>query len=94
MITRLVKLTLQSSQVDDFISLFHSTRESIRSFPGCSGVQLFRDLQDKDIVFTYSTWDSTEALETYRKSDLFRITWEKAKKCFSKPAEAWSLVEK
>lgn len=94
MITRLVKLTLQPSKIDDFTSLFRSTRDSIRSFPGCSGVQLFRDLKNADIVFTYSTWDSAESLEAYRSSDLFRNTWEKAKACFSEPAEAWSLVEK
>ena len=93
MITRLVKLTLQPSRKEDFTNLFRDMQGSIKSFPGCSGVELFRDLKQTDIVFTYSTWDSVEALEAYRRSDLFRNTWEKAKAFFSKPAEAWSLVE-
>jgi autoinducer 2-degrading protein len=91
MIVRLVKLTFQSSRVSEFLPLFESVKGKIQQFEGCSQLQLLRDVNNENIFFTYSVWESGEALELYRISPLFRDTWEKTKALFSAPAEAWSL---
>jgi len=37
-------------------------------------------------------WESEEALNAYRKSELFGSVWPKTKACFANPAEAWSTT--
>jgi heme-degrading monooxygenase HmoA len=43
---------------------------------------------------TYSIWENTDALENYRKSDLFKEVWSQTKMLFAAPAQAWSLEQK
>jgi heme-degrading monooxygenase HmoA len=40
---------------------------------------------------TYSHWTGEEALDNYRHSELFRVTWAKTKQLFADRPEAWSL---
>jgi heme-degrading monooxygenase HmoA len=40
---------------------------------------------------TYSIWDSEEALNNYRDSELFGELWPKIKPWFAAKAEAWSV---
>ena len=91
MIVRLVKMTFQSSRVPEFLSLFETVKDKIRSFKGCNCLELYRDVNNANVVFTYSIWESGEALELYRISPLFQQTWTKTKLLFELPAEAWSL---
>ncbi len=91
MITRIVKMKFSENHVDDFRSLFVDVREKIRGFEGCNGVELLQAMHDPTIFFTYSHWDSEEALNNYRHSELFGATWKKTKAMFSERAEAWSV---
>ena len=92
MIVRQVKLTFQSLHVADFLELFRSVEEKIKTFPGCQRLELFQDINNKNIFFTYSVWNSEADLELYRNSKLFESAWKKTKTFFSAPAEAWSLT--
>jgi heme-degrading monooxygenase HmoA len=40
---------------------------------------------------TYSLWESTDALEAYRQSELFRTTWSATKLLFAERAVAFSM---
>lgn len=91
MIVRQVKLTLQFFHVEEFLELFRSVEEKIKTFPGCQKLELFQDINNKNIFFTYSIWNSEADLELYRNSKLFESVWKKTKTFFSAPAEAWSL---
>ena len=92
MIVRQVKLTFQSLYVEDFLELFRSIEEKIKTFPGCQKLDLLQDINNKNIFFTYSIWNSEADLELYRNSKLFESVWKKTKTFFSVPAEAWSLT--
>ena len=77
--------------VDIFLQNFEDTKTRIRAFEGCSFLELYRDKNNPGVFFTYSYWDSEEALETYRKSKLFNSVWNKTKPLFSIRPEAWSV---
>jgi len=91
MIHRLVKLTFQESKVDNFIALFEERKSQIASFPGCRYLELWREKSDGNVFFTYSHWETNDALEAYRKSELFADTWSKTKVLFADKPQAWSL---
>ena len=79
MIVRQVKLTFQSLHVEDFLELFYSVEEKIKTFPGCQKLELLQDINNKNIFFTYSIWNSEADLELYRNSKLFESVWKKTK---------------
>ena len=92
MIVRIVKMEFKKECVDTFKSLFEERKEQIRSFPGCQYLELLQGSEAKTNIFmTYSYWESEEALNNYRYSDLFKETWKETKKLFSKKAEATSF---
>ena len=91
MLIRIVKMTFDPSKTEDFRSIYNTTHEKIRNVSGCRLLELYQDSNDSSIFMTYSYWESEEALERYRKSELFRTTWAKTKLLFSKKPEAWSL---
>jgi quinol monooxygenase YgiN len=91
MLIRLVKMTFQPDQVQNFLALFRERRENIRHFPGCSYLRLLQ--ADDTTFFTISHWESEHALETYRSSPFFQDTWASTKRLFAGPPEAWSTVE-
>lgn len=93
MITRLVKMHFREEEVDNFIALFESVKEKISAMDGCKGVDLLRDVDNPQIFFTYSIWDSQKHLNQYRHSELFGVTWKATKAKFEKPAEAWSVEQ-
>lgn len=92
MITRIVKMTFQPDAADDFIGIFNGAKHLIADFEGCNGVKLYRDSVHENVFFTVSEWDSEEALEAYRHSELFEQVWGKAKNYFDAKPEAWSLL--
>ena len=93
MIIRIVKMTFQPEKVDEFLSLFYEKKRYIEQFKGCSKVMLLNDVNDKSVFFTYSHWESEDALEKYRTSELFKSVWAKTKLFFSDKPQAWSLIE-
>lgn len=93
MITRIVKMQFRTGETEDFLRFFDTVKEAIRGREGCLELKLLRDIQDQDIVFTYSKWRAEEDLESYRHSELFKDTWKKTKIRFSDRAKAWSTQE-
>ncbi len=91
MLKRIVKLTFHPANVPQFLALFEATKERIRHFPGCSHLELLKEKGKDNVFFTCSHWESEEALNTYRDSELFQVTWAKTKALFEKKAEAWSI---
>ena len=71
--------------------LDEETKSRIRTFPGCNHLELWRATKPDNIFFTYSYWDSEDALNAYRYSELFIQTWANTKPLFQDRAEAWSI---
>jgi len=93
MLNRIVKMSFKSENTETFQSLFLLVNEQIRTFPGCLGVKLLRDIENPNIFFTYSIWVNQNALNAYRKSAFFDDTWRKTKVLFDNKPQAWSLLE-
>lgn len=91
MLIRIVKLTFKPENIPSFERLFEVSKSNILAFEGCNLVELYQDLKDPCVFFTYSFWDKESDLESYRESDFFRSVWSKTKKLFSEKPEAWSV---
>ena len=91
MIKRIVRLTFQEDKVETFQELFENTKSLIRNFPGCQHLELLQDINQRNVFFTWSYWESEEALDVYRHSELFKTTWKKTKILFSDKPAARSL---
>ncbi len=83
-------MTFDPSDLDAFMEIFDASASRIRAFPGCRHLLLWQDARYPNILTTYSHWDDSEALDVYRKSDLFRTTWAKTKPLFVAPPLAHS----
>lgn len=88
---RIVKMTFRPEEVDNFLAVFDASSPQIRAFPGCLHLELWRGKRKANVLFTFSRWESEEALENYRHSELFRSTWAKTKPLFAERAAAWSV---
>lgn len=91
MFVRIVKMSFEPSKVPIFLENFNNNKQNIRSFDGCSFLELYQDKDNKSTYFTYSYWESPEHLETYRNSDLFKNVWAKTKILFNNKPIAWSV---
>lgn len=80
------------SKTEDFLAFFETVRDRIASFPGCTHLELCRDAGLEHVYYTFSKWESEEALETYRNSELFKDTWAKTKVLFGGKPLAYSLI--
>ena len=85
-------MDFEPEKVETFLALFSATRDKIASFQGCKSVDLLNSINEKNVFFTYSLWESENHLESYRNSDLFKQTWAKTKVLFRNKAEAWSVI--
>lgn len=92
MIVRIVKMSFQPEKVEEFLENFHASKADIRAFEGCEHLELLREKARPNVFFTYSFWRDEEALEAYRRSELFKRTWAKTKPLFDAKPEAWSLT--
>ncbi|MCF1750612.1 MULTISPECIES: putative quinol monooxygenase [Mariniradius] len=90
MILRVVRMTFQQDRVNDFLQNFKSNKEKIRNFPGCRYLELWQDEHHKNIFITYSHWESEEALNQYRDSELFKTVWGYTKTLFAAKPMAFS----
>lgn len=84
-------MTFKEENVDDFLRVFKENSNRIRNYPGCSHVDLLRDIKNSNIFFTYSHWENEAALNDYRGSELFGTVWETVKLYFNDKPEAWSV---
>ncbi len=91
MIIRIVKMTFRPEETEKFLDHFRKHKMQIRHFPGCSHLELLRDVRDSAVFFTYSYWGSEADLEQYRHSDLFRSVWKETKPLFAAKPDAWSM---
>jgi quinol monooxygenase YgiN len=94
MITRIVKLHIQTEKKDQFVEAFNNNKERIRNFEGCIHLELLFDTNSDEIVFTYSIWLNEDAIERYRQSELFNGIWSTVKPMFCGKPEAWSTISK
>lgn len=83
---------IEEGKIDDFKTIYQATMSKIRNFEGCLNLELLQSKND-NILMTYSYWESEEALEKYRNSDLFKTTWKSVKPLFDGKPEAWSLTQ-
>ncbi len=88
---RIVKLIIKEEDKELFKSLFKKNKPKIMSFEGCHHVELLEYKEEENIFFTFSIWDSEDALNNYRKSEVFKGIWATTKNMFDGKPEAWSV---
>ena len=93
MLIRIVRMTFQPEKIEDFLTVFYSTKDKIRGFEGCRHLELWQDPEQPNIFMTHSHWDGPEALERYRHSELFKGTWAKTKPLFADKPLAFSAYQ-
>lgn len=93
MLVRIVKLSFEPKNSSAFLENFEIVKHQIRNFQGCNFLELYNDLNQNNVFFTYSYWDDDSALENYRNSDLFKTVWKKTKPLFNAKPEAWSVTK-
>jgi heme-degrading monooxygenase HmoA len=93
MIIRIVQMEFEEGRVPEFLKIFAESRVRIRSFPGCTHLQLLQGEVDPCVFFTYSHWEKEDDLNIYRNSDLFRTVWRATRKLFRTAPKAWSLTD-
>lgn len=94
MLVRIVKLTFKKENIASFERIFAETQQKIKGFKGCTLLELYQDIHDPAVFFTYSHWENPTFLDNYRQSNLFRDTWAKTKVLFDAKPEAWSVTKK
>ena len=87
-----MKLQFRETEIATFIRIFNENKLNVSNFNGCLGMRLLNDLQNPSIFYTYSQWESEDALNNYRKSTIFNTVWISIKPLFELPAEACSTV--
>jgi heme-degrading monooxygenase HmoA len=94
MILRIVKMTFREDETENFLALFNERKSLIRTFEGCSHLELWLQAGTPNVFFTYSMWESEQHLDHYRFSELFKDTWAKTKALFADKPQAWSVEQK
>lgn len=87
---RIVRMTFREDEVENFLTVFHSSKKKIRAFDGCLHLELHKDYNEENIFSTYSIWENEDALNAYRTSDLFKSVWSKTKPLFKERPMAFS----
>jgi quinol monooxygenase YgiN len=93
MLIRIVKLHLKDHKINDFLIHFETIKWKVTNFPGCNGMKLLQDKENLNIIITYSSWQDENALDNYKKSELFNAIWPTIKIWFKEKPEAWSLIQ-
>jgi len=91
MFVRIVKMKFEKKNIPLFKEVFEQSKQTIRNSEGCTFLELYQDMDDETIFFTYSFWEKEDDLEAYRNSDFFASVWAKTKVLFSAKPEAWSV---
>ncbi|MEW4925410.1 antibiotic biosynthesis monooxygenase family protein [Algibacter sp. 2305UL17-15] len=91
MLVRIVKMSFEEHNINEFLTIFETNKMFIRGFEGCRLLELYRDKNETNIFFTYSYWNSEADLEHYRQSQLFKTVWSKTKQLFNAKPQAWSV---
>lgn len=91
MIIRIVRMHFEQDKVETFLEIFKGSKDRIRAFPGCLHLELLQDHKNPGIFATFSHWESEEALDAYRESELFKSTWAQTKVLFCEKPHAYSM---
>ena len=91
MLIRIVKMTFKPENISSFERIFKTSSHRIRSFQGCSHVELLQDMENPAVFFTYSHWETPDDLQAYRESDFFKEVWGRTREFFAERPMAWSL---
>lgn len=91
MITRIVKLTFQTEEVNSFLAIYEDINSKIIGMDGCTYLSLHRDDHQKNVFFTISQWHDEKALNAYRETAFFKNVWSKFKSLFAAKPEAWTI---
>ena len=91
MIVRIVRMAFATGKENAFRTIFETHYETILAMKGCSHLELLQDVEDPDVLITYSHWESLQDLETYRQTDFFTAVWTKTKVLFREKAVAFSM---
>lgn len=83
-------MTFRKGTEDKFLKIFRDNKLAIENFTGCSHLDLLRDVRNPNTFTTYSHWESEDALNEYRNSDLFSIVWSQTKLLFDDQPQAHS----
>lgn len=83
-------MTFRPQAVDEFLTLFDDSSSRIRGFEGCHHLELWQDADQPNVFTTYSLWTDARALDVYRDSELFKVTWRRAKALFADPPKTHS----
>jgi quinol monooxygenase YgiN len=93
MLTRIVRLVFKKDKTNEFEKIFSESKALIRCFEGCEYLSLHQDFENPSVYYTVSKWASEDALNQYRNSSLFKLTWAKTKILFDGKPEAFSLSQ-
>lgn len=85
MIERYVRMTFKPEEKENFLLVFEANKQAIASFPGVRHLELRYSEHEPCVFSTFSTWNSVEDLQAYRKSELFAGVWKQVKPMFSGP---------
>ena len=91
MIIRIVRMHFTDEGVEEFLAIFRANQQAIRNFPGCSHLELLKDIEDPTVYSTLSHWDAQSSLDKYRQSELFGNVWGRVKPLFAERTQAFSL---
>ena len=93
MLIRIVRMYFKEEHVKDFLQIFEGSKERMKNFDGCYKVELLQDLNQRNILTTYSYWRDKKAMDNYRHSAFFMENWAQMKKFFSQKPDAISCVK-
>lgn len=66
-----------------FLRHFDTAAPKIRAFEGCQRLELWEGQRFPNVCTTFSLWANADALERYRRSNLFRENWREVKPLFA-----------
>lgn len=86
-------MEFQADKVEEFLAVFNLYKSRIRHFAGVERLELHRDASNPAVFYTYSHWQSEEALNKYRFSEVFLEVWPQTKALFAAKPQAFSLLK-
>lgn len=84
-------MEFKADKINTFISFIEKNKNKIAKSKGCISLEILQDINNKNIFFTYSSWEKEEDLNQYRNSPLFKEVWSITKTYFNNKPLAWSV---
>lgn len=86
---RWVEIPVYAESLETARALLLRQAPRTRAFPGCLALTLYEG--EGPTLYSFSVWESAEALEAYRRSALFRDFWESLRPHFRGKPDAVSV---